>query len=499
MDTPKVCLTLTGKTLQEDLAILDKYRKYIDIAELRVDLLDDEERLYARRFPKMAGLPCILTIRRTNDGGLFEEGEAGRTILFARALAFASEESNNNFAYVDFEEDFKVSSLQDAALAFGTKIIRSVHSMESPITDISAKLRQLCTTSYEIPKIAFMPNSLEDVESLFVQAAKLPDSPHILLAMGDLGVPTRILGSRLKNYLTYTSASESNGKIKNLSHIDPVTLDDVYHFRKINPRTRLFGITGWPLVATSSPQLHNHGYDKKNMDAVYIPVRAEQFRQALSFADSIGMEGLSVTIPHKEAVFERIADVDTTARIIGSCNTVVKSGGTWHGFNTDFTGFTRALCEFTGKKSLMHKKVAIIGAGGAARSIAYAVKKMGGAACVFNRTVARAKDIADHFGFKYAPLSLEALPLLKRYNDVIIQTTSKGMNARMPATEQNDPLYFYEFTGKELLFDIVYMPSVTPVMHRAALAGCRTCNGYDMLRYQGYEQFELFTGERYDG
>ena len=498
MDRPKICLTLTGKSLQEDLEILNKYRAHIDMAELRVDYLTDDERIAARRFPKVAGLPCILTIRRTGDGGKFDEGEAGRTILFARALAFASDDPVSNFAYVDFEEDFHVTSLQDAALAYGTKIIRSVHSMESPIDDIPAKLRQLCTTGYEIPKIAFMPNSLEDVQRLFETARPLDDSNHILIAMGPLGVPTRILSGRLKNYLTYVSAPETAENTQNLAHLDPVTLEETYHFRKLNDTTRLFGITGWPLAATSSPELHNRGYEKKGMDAVYIPVRSPEFRQVLSFAATIGMEGLSVTIPHKEAVLERVEDVDSTARLIGSCNTVVRSDGTWHGFNTDFTGFTRALCEFTGTKSLSRKKVAIIGAGGASRAIAYAVKKLHGSACIFNRTVSRAKELADRYGFKYAPLSLESLPLLKRYNDVIIQTTSKGMGATLPATEQNDPLYFYEFTGKELLFDIVYIPSVTPVMHRAARAGCKVCNGYDMLRYQGYEQFELFTGEQYD-
>ena len=89
MKWPKICLCLTGETLKEDLALLEKYRKYIDMVELRADFLTKDEQLDIRQFPRMANIPCILTIRRTIDGGCYEEGEARRTTLFARALAYA--------------------------------------------------------------------------------------------------------------------------------------------------------------------------------------------------------------------------------------------------------------------------------------------------------------------------------------------------------------------------------------------------------------------------
>lgn len=95
MERAKMCLTLTGKTLLEDVEILEKYRKYIDMVELRGDFLLEDERLCIRRFPRMAGLPCILTLRRQIDGGNFVEGEAARTLLFARALSFADEDKSN--------------------------------------------------------------------------------------------------------------------------------------------------------------------------------------------------------------------------------------------------------------------------------------------------------------------------------------------------------------------------------------------------------------------
>ena len=116
---------------------------------------------------------------------------------------------------------------------------------------------------------------------------------------------------------------------------------------------------------------------------------------------------------------------------------------------------------------------------------------------MFNRTVGKAKALAEKYDFEYGPLSPESGKLLRKYSDVIIQTTSKGMHCHESSTAENDPLFFYEFSGKEILFDIVYMPEVTPVMARAKAAGCHVCNGFYMLRYQGYKQFELYTGENY--
>ncbi len=499
MYSPKVCLTLTGKTLQEDLEILNKYRKYVNMAELRVDFLTDDDRPLARLFPAMARIPCILTIRRQVDGGRFVEGEANRTILFARALAFVDDDKTKNFAYVDFEEDFRPSSLQDAAFAYGMKIIRSVHDMENPVTNIAQRIEKLRSSEYEIPKIAFMPHTLSDVQRLFEEAAELKDTNHILLAMGPLGTPSRILSARLKNYLTFVSGQEGSNKIGNLGQIDPITLMETYRFESLDENTNIFGITGWPLSATSSPALHNSGYTEKNMNAVYIPMRAEHFDEAFAFAKSLGVKGMSVTIPHKETALTRLDSLEESVRQIGACNTIVHQKDGWHGYNTDWSGFTKALVEFTGLDSLAHKRVSIIGAGGAARGIAYAVKKLKGKACIFNRTVKKAKILADTYGFKYSSLGPESIRILKKYSDIIIQTTSKGMNSTEPSNEDNDPLYFYDFSGHETILDIVYVPEVTPIMARAAKSGCKVCNGFSMLKYQGYEQFELFTGASYNG
>ena len=494
MARPLVCLCLTGKTLEEDATIVRKYKKYLDIVELRADFLEQDEQLRIRDFPSMVNVPVILTIRRKIDGGRYMEGESSRTMLFARALAFADSDTRKNFAYVDFEEDFHVPGLQDAALAFGIKIIRSCHKMTEPVSDIAEHFRKMRTTGFEIPKISFMPRTLHDVTRAFKEAEKLEHSEQILCAMGALGFPTRVLSAKLHSYLTYTSPSETLGNLFSIGHIDPITLENLYHFHSIDETTKIFGITGFPLKYTSSPKIQNAFFAEKQMNAVYIPFKSATIEDALEFADTLKVRGFSVTIPHKESAITLLREADAVAESIGACNTVVKENGHWKGYNTDCSGFLKALLEFTGFKNLKHMKVAVIGAGGASRAICCAVKELGGKACVFNRTLEKAKLIAEKYGFDYATLGPESQEKLKKYSQLIIQTTSKGMGIKEPSNAENDPIWFYAFTGKEIVCDIIYEPEVTPVMARADAAGCKVSNGLSMLKYQAESQFELFKG-----
>lgn len=489
---PLVCLCLTGSTIAEDLQIAERYKPYIDIVELRVDFLEENERLNIREFPSLVKIPCILTIRRVVDGGKYEEGEASRTMLFARALSFAEQDSSKNFAYVDFEEDFNVQSLVDAAMAFGTKVIRSFHDMKNPVKNICDRLKKMRVTGYEIPKIAFMPHSLQDVTDLFEEVSRLNNTEQILCAMGTFGLPSRILAEKLHSYLSYTSPAELIGNLMEIGHTDPKTLCELYHFRSLDRETKVFGITGYPLKATSSPQLHNKKFYEDCMNAVYVPFRGETAADAFRFAKTLDVKGFSVTVPHKENIIDFLTKADKKVLDIGACNTVIKDGNDWVGYNTDCTGFEKALLEFTGLENLKGKKVSIIGAGGAARAIAYSVKNLGAKACVFNRTALKARKLAEIYGFEYGGLDNDAIPKLKKYSDIIIQTTSKGLCETGAPDETNDPLWFYDFTGKEMLYDIIYEPEVTPIMARASVAGCKVHNGFSMLKYQGEEQYRLF-------
>lgn len=503
MNPPLICMTLTGKTLEENRQIIEKYAKSIDMVELRVDHLTEEEQLYARRFPAMIHFPCLLTIRRDIDGGLFTGSEFSRTCLFSRALAFANQDKSKNFAYVDFEDDFHIPSIQDAAMAFGVKIIRSIHSMEEPVYNLKERCEQMKKTGYEIPKIAFKPKKLSDVANLFREGAQMTDSEHIFCAIGAEGLPARILATHTNSYLTYVSPEELSANTSFLGHIDPITLTNLYNFRSITKKTKLFGITGWPLYKTSGPEIHNSGFKKAGIDAVFLPVRSQLVSEALAFAEQIGIEGLSITNPHKESVMYYLNEQSPEVIQIGACNTAIYRNKKWIGYNTNAYGFKRALEEFLGPVKIKRKKVAVIGAGGAAKAIAYVLKQKGARVCIFNRSLNHAKQLAERYGFEYCQLEPECAPILDEYSNLIVQTTSVGASKEIKAgapvqNEPNDPIYFYNFRGNEILFDILYRPAITPVMKRASLAGCRVSNGYKMLEYQAYAQFKLFTGQDFE-
>lgn len=493
MTKPQICLTLTGKTLQEDLKLVKQYDRQIDLVELRVDYLNEEEQVNAKKFPRMTNKPCILTIRRDSDGGKFDGGEFSRTTLFGRILSFAKSDRSRNFAYVDFEDDFHVPSIQDAAMAFGIRIIRSFHSMNAPVLNIREKCDTMRRTGFEIPKIAFMPNSLSDVVNMFKEGSAI-NYDHILCAMGSEGLPSRILSGYANSFLTYVSPIETLENTANIGHLDPCTINDLYSFRTINEHTQLYGILGYPLLKTSSPQIHNEGYKKLGMNSVYIPIRSSIVSEALNFCEYMGFRGLSVTIPHKESVLYYVNEQMPEVMQIGSCNTIVRKNNTWIGYNTDAYGFKRALEEFLGGVKIKHKKVAVIGAGGAAKAIVYVLKQMGAKVCIFNRTLEHARLLAERYGFEYCQLDTQCSRVLDEYSSLIIQTTSVGMNSTTSSTKENDPIYFYDFRGDEMIFDLIYVPEFTPIMKRAEMSGCKVCNGYKMLEYQAFEQFKLFTG-----
>lgn len=498
MSQPLICMTLTGKTIEEDIKLTQKYEKYCDVVELRADHLDENEQLLIRKFPALVKKPCILTIRRDSDGGNWTGNDFSRTNLFGRALAFADPDKKRNFAYVDFEEDYHIPSIQDAAQAFGVRIIRSCHNMTDPISNLRKRCDAMRKTGYEIPKIAFMPKTLSDVVNLFHESSLMTNYDHILVAMGPEGMPSRILTSISNSYMTYTSPPETSEKTAAIGHIDPVTLNDLYNFKGISKSTQLFGITGWPLVKTSSPEIHNMGYRHHDIDAVYFPIRSQLISESLNFAEQLDVKGMSVTIPFKESVLYYLHELSPEVMQIGACNTVVRKNYKWIGYNTDCIGFERALLEFLGNNVKTKKmKVSIIGAGGAAKAIAYTVKKLGMKACIFNRTLETAQKLAEKYDFQAAKLDETSAMILDEYSSLIIQTTSVGMNAEGPISPENDPIYFYKFKGTEKVFDIVYVPASTPVMRRASAAGCKVCNGYKMLEYQAYEQFKLFTGVDY--
>ena len=467
--TPRICLTLTGRTVEEDLAILRRHRDHTDMCELRVDYLESAAELEkAKAFPAHAKMPVLLTARRECDGGKWKD-EAGRAAALKELIGCG-------FKYVDLECDFHDEALKAAAKAAGVRVVRSMHEFGGTVKNLPEALRALKGETDEIPKIAFMPQTPDEVTEAFREMKDFREFDHIVCAMGHLGKVTRILAGRLGSMLTF--ASDGEAETKKLGHLTPEELVRTYRFRMLTKETNLYAVTGWPLEVTGSPELNNAAFGLEQEDKVLVPFPAEKLEEFFRFAEVMDIKGTAVTVPHKEAAAKSASELSAEAKEIGAVNTLVKTAEGWKGFNTDAPGFAAALTEFLGTETLQGLKVAIVGAGGAAKAVAYAVHQLGGDAVIYNRTREKAEAIACKYWFR---VGTEMTPA-----DVIVQTTSVGLNS------DADALQGYEFTGKESLFDLIYHPAQTTAMRRCEAAGGRSANGWSMLVNQAKEQRRIY-------
>lgn len=478
--SPNVCLTLTARTLDEDIALARKYAPVVDMVELRADCLEPGGRGDVASLPAAIPIPAILTVRRKEDGGSFAGSENDRLALLSAALPA--------FGFVDLESDISAPGLDALAASSGTRVIRSLHIFEGCSGDVAKGADALCRGPGEMPKIAFMPRTLGDVVDLFSAAATLPRRERIFCAMGPLGVSSRVLARFTGSFLTFVSPEELSGNTASIGHMTPGRLLDVYGFRSIGDATRLCGVAGWPLKVTSSPEVHRALCDRDGVDSVMVPLPCEDVADAIRLAETLSFKGLAVTIPHKEALLRHLDWADDAVKAIGAANTVVFRDGRRLGYNTDAAGFASALKTFLGRGDLSDMRVAILGAGGAARAIAYAVHRMGARGAVLARDPGKAAALAAPYGFESMALS-DLRPGFAP--DLIVQCTSVGHGSLNP---DDDPIPGYAFTGREALYDLVYEPSLTPVMRRAAAAGCKTESGMTMLRAQGELQHRMFHG-----
>ena len=490
----RICLCLTGNTLARDMEVLEKYRKYIDLAELRVDCLDPDEWFFIRRFPGMAGIPVILTIRRGNDGGHFVGGEGSRVNLLAQGLAYAAADQRRNFAYVDLEEDLNVPSLEEAARAFGTRVIRSWHNFEGVDEDLVGKLRKLRRVGDEIVKAAVRPGSLGDVVKVYQAAKETRDMDKILVCMGKFGVNTRILAEFLGSRMSYTSPTEETNLPKAApGQLDPKELAELYRFRSITTSTKVFALAGYPLTADESQRFFNNVFKVEKIDAVFVPIPADSVHSLMDLVKEIGISGISITTPYKEQILPLLSDKSKEVLSIRACNTVVAGPDGWSGYNTDAMGFSDALLAFVGRKDLKGRKVTIVGAGGAAKAAASEVFRLRGKALILNRTTARARILAEPYRFQWAGLDGRGAELMERYSDIILQTSSAGMEPN----DKVDPIEFHNFSGREMVMDFVYKPEKTLCLKRAEAAGCRIQNGMDMLHRQARYQYVYFLNKEF--
>ena len=469
-----ICLTMTGKTIKEDLDQFWKNRPYINAAELRMDYLKASELSDVKLFPSQVDLPVILTFRRTSEGGKCTLSEKQRIEYLEQAL-------EGGFAYLDIEDDVRRKAFLDSVRAKGVQIIRSHHDFTGIPVDIFSLITKLAKDG-DIPKLAVMPQKTEDLMTLFSVQTQLANIPRkIIVGMGDFGVPTRVLYKKLGSILTYCSDEEAAPGM-----LSPRDLCELYHADRVNAQTRIYGVVGNPVMQTVSPMIHNPGFHAIHFNAIYVPFQAESIRAFFRLAEQLKINGFSVTIPFKRDVIPFLGRTSREVIRIGSCNTVIREPGLWKGYNTDYYGFLTPL-----EKDLIDKKIKtaiVVGAGGAARAVVWALKTYSCQVTILNRSPERAKVLAAETMSAYD--SLDNAGKYTGKADLIVQATPVGM----APDDGKDPAPKLGFTGSERVCELIYKPGMTKFLSRASKAGCRLMFGKDMLLEQGKLQFEFFTG-----
>ena len=256
----------------------------------------------------------------------------------------------------------------------------------------------------------------------------------------------------------------------------------------INATTTICCVLGDPVEQSKSPVMHNAAYKELGHNYSFVAFKPTSIKHAVEAIRTLGIRGAAVTIPFKEKLIEYVDQVDETALEIGAANTIVNDEGILTAYNTDWIGAMTALRQ---KTIIAGKKVAVLGAGGAARAIVYGlVKEQASEIHVYNRTHTDAELLVRKFGLTQAH-TLDDLSLLKN-TDIIINTTPVGMyphagNSAIPASA---------LENHHSVFDIVYNPKETQLLKDAKKAGATVVYGYTMLLHGGATQFELFTREK---
>lgn len=273
----------------------------------------------------------------------------------------------------------------------------------------------------------------------------------------------------------------------------------------IDGHTRVLGLLGDPVEHTLSPVIHNELCRKYGMNGVYVPfhTRKGDLKEAVFGAYAMNILGLNVTVPHKNEVIQYLADIDEGAAAIGAVNTLVRTDGGFVGYNTDMMGLSREV-DYYGIE-LKDKCAVILGAGGAARAVAFMCMNKGAKTVyILNRTLEKAQKIADDMNSHFGREGMKAMRLCDYMSlcevkpeegYVVFQSTSIGLSPNVDDVVIEDES-FYDLVSVGV--DLIYMPYETRFMRLCRKAGKAAYNGLRMLLYQGIVAYELWNDVRVD-
>lgn len=493
----RICVPVCVRRVDGLADSVRRAQEVADIVELRIDHVEpaevDAALKQAAALHKTTSLPFIITFRSAEQGGARPIAAADRVEFWLHKSQFGVPNSFADFADVELE---LLETEQLRQQLSGNRLICSHHDFAGVPDDLEDIYVRIAATNASVVKIAVQADDATDCIPVFnlLDRARREGRDVIAIAMGQAGVMTRILGPSRGAFLTYGSLDEDSASAP--GQVTARELRQVYRIDSIDRETEIMGVIGRPIAHSISPHIHNAALAQADINAVFIPLEVNDldgFIRRMVRKSSREIEwklrGLAATAPHKSAVMKHLDWIEPAAKEIGAVNTIVYQDGELHGYNTDAAGFLGPLKSRIG--SLAGVRCAVIGAGGAARGVVWALRNEGAAVTVFAREPRKAKAIANDFDVECHPA---ADPSLKEF-DVAINATPVGTRGEL---ETESPITVEQLRGVRLAYDLVYNPVETRFLREAREAGCQTIGGLEMLIAQAVEQFRLWTAKEPD-
>jgi 3-dehydroquinate dehydratase/shikimate dehydrogenase len=476
---PRICIALG---LPDVPALLDHARQEAEAGEVflefRLDFLSQPRqgaeaiRGFLEQFPDCI---VLVTCRRHQNHGRFNGSIEEQLSILDLAV-------RNGAHAIDVEIETAESALDRLHQFRGRAyVIVSYHNYEAtpPLDLIVGRMMHVPADAYKIVTTARKPS---DNLRVLAAARALPKQHLIVLAMGELGFPTRVLSPIFGGVYTYAAPMQVEGTAA--GQVSARSLRHLYRVEKLGKSAKIYGVIADPIRHSISPAVHNRAFQSRRVDAVYLPflVSPVHLRDFFSLADRLPLTGFSVTIPHKQKIIRYLDAVDPLAKRIGAVNTVWRKAGKWRGTNTDAAGVTMPLARLV---RLQKSSVLIVGNGGAARGAAFALADAGAKITLVGRNIDRVRSLAKVCGAE--PLVREQLG--GRHFDAVVHATPLGMFPHV------DDCFFNGNIPADVVFDLVYNPMETMLLRKAREQGKTVVPGLEMFIEQAVKQFEIWTGE----
>jgi 3-dehydroquinate dehydratase/shikimate dehydrogenase len=425
---------------------------------------------------------AIATCRRKDHGGNFVGSLTAELDLLLKAAQGGCQIVDLEVESAEEAKPAQLERFREGLRTAGAALLVSFHDF-SRTRGLEQAADRIAAFEPEFVKVVSTARTLADNLAVLRLIEDRSRSSNIVgIAMGEEGLVSRVLGPRAG--AAFTFASLEDGVETAPGQVTARTLRDLYRLEHLDAATRIFGVAGNPIAHSLSPLMHNAAFRREHVNGVLLPLKVRTLADLLTLVLELPISGVAVTMPLKQEVLPHLANMDPLTAKIGACNTLrTGADGKLYGFNTDVAGVVRPLEK---RLRLKGARVAVLGAGGAARAAVFGLVEQGAEVHIVNRTHEHAVALARAAKAK----ALKHEQLAKNRFDVLINSTPCGM----AGTKQALPLKEDELNAR-LVFDMVYNPLETPLLKLAASRGIPIIGGLEMFVQQGARQFEIWTGK----